>query len=354
LENPDRVRGLTLSACGVDEATDLEESDWMLLLGRVSVKLPDKPLQLFGACNPKAPGHWLAQRFGIVRDRVDKSRAVPGCSAYLTNAFENPFLSEEYKAVLRSYTGIRYQRDVMGAWVSVEGAVYPNWSQTNIRKRPEEFSRYIIACDYGFTDPFVALHIGLDPDRRMHVGSEFVRPRMQTEEQVAAVEKLYIKHPCDYIVVDSAAASLVEALRIAGLPARGAKKGRYEGVEKVRSRLNDPGDGLPRLTVDPSCKTLIEEMEGYEYEPGTEEPRDGKDHCLDALRYAVMAVDRGAIPIVLPDLPAQSVAPAKEHVLFPEKKEAAVDYMERMRKDPDFGFERPRIYRGYGRGSLSG
>jgi phage terminase large subunit len=55
------------------------------------------------------------------------------------------------------------------------------------------------------------------------------------------------------------------------------------------------GDGLPRLTVDPSCEDLIREFETYEYErdaSGTQRDRPKKenDHALDALRYGCMAV----------------------------------------------------------------
>ena len=51
-----------------------------------------------------------------------------------------------------------------------------------------------------------------------------------------------------------------------------------------------PGlDGLPDVTVDPSCVTLIEQMEGYEWDKGGEKERPVKtnDHGPDALRYGV-------------------------------------------------------------------
>lgn len=61
LEDPARIASMNLSGVGCDEAVELSEQDWTMLRGRIRLKLPNLPNQLYGACNPSTPQHWLAK-----------------------------------------------------------------------------------------------------------------------------------------------------------------------------------------------------------------------------------------------------------------------------------------------------
>jgi phage terminase large subunit len=67
-----------------------------------------------------------------------------------------------------------------------------------------------------------------------------------------------------------------------------------DGIAAVQERLKVQADGLPRLTVDPSCLNTINEFESYVWKPERDEPVKENDHALDALRYGVIALVHGA------------------------------------------------------------
>ena len=73
------------------------------------------------------------------------------------------------------------------------------------------------------------------------------------------------------------------------------------GLQAVKNRLVVQGDGRPRLTVSADCVYTIAEFESYQWAENRQgmkdQPVKANDHCMDALRYAVMGVDAGRKPI---------------------------------------------------------
>jgi phage terminase large subunit len=89
-----------------------------------------------------------------------------------------------------------------------------------------------------------------------------------------------------------------------------------QGIQAVKARLRDAGDGKPRLFIlrdalveidtsldagkRPTC--TLEEFPGYVWRESKdgraeyEEPLKVNDHGMDALRYAVMYVDSAVQP----------------------------------------------------------
>jgi len=86
-------------------------------------------------------------------------------------------------------------------------------------------------------------------------------------------------------------------MRNAHLPVREADNAVHDGIQRVKARLARAGDGRPRLTISPSCVNLLAEIESYVWREGKQgvkdEPEKINDHAMDALRYAVMYIDRG-------------------------------------------------------------
>jgi hypothetical protein len=59
---PSKVGSLDLAFAFVDEAVEVTEADWMMLLGRL--RFPNVPFHQIGAAtNPADPSHWLKRRF---------------------------------------------------------------------------------------------------------------------------------------------------------------------------------------------------------------------------------------------------------------------------------------------------
>jgi len=192
-------------------------------------------------------------------------------------------------------TGVQYQRLVLGKWVRAEGAVYDTFDRAvHVRERDSaEFQDWALTLDEGYTNPAVILQVGKDNDGRLHVAREFYERGKLQDTIVSEASAWDEAQRVKVVTVDSAAAGLVAALRDAQLPARPSKGRVLDGIQQVQNMLKVQGDGLPRLTIDPSCTNLIDEFESYVWKQSRDggqrdEPEKEYDHALDALRYLVI------------------------------------------------------------------
>lgn len=328
------------SATGVagDEATEYDQPDYRMLLSRASVKVDGLPNQCYWACNPSTPSHFLAERFAPPGS--GKSKPMPGCVCIPTFTRENFFLSDAYLEMLdRDKGSLWYRRFVEGLWVGADGLVYDRWDRAvHVRTRNEKFARYVIGVDDGYTNPFVALLVGIDGDGRVHVLRECYKPGLLVAARVEAVRETAGDHAIESVSVDPSSPDLIAELKARGLPVIGANNEVVPGINAVHGRMLVLPDGMPRLTVDPSCENLIREMETYQWKPNKpkDEPVKAHDHACDALRYLVARLDisppffaeihgeRADVPPIADQLASKSVA----HT-FAEAREA----------DPDWGFD---------------
>lgn len=291
LEEPERIRGMTLNSAFIDEGTDLTETDYITILGRVSAKT-ETGLQVVMSCNSKHPEHWVAKRWNIVGNQ--QAKPIANRKAFLLNPTDNPYLSNDYLEMLHGWHGsLAYDRDVLGKWISPEGLVFNTFDPNrHVKSVNTPFSRYVIGVDVGFRDPFCALLIGVDQDGNAHVVREIYQTQMNESKQISAIESLCQDLDVDGIYVDYAGSgvSLISSLQNIGLPARKATKDRFQGINKVRDRIT-----ANRITIDSGCVNLLREVQSWEYKPNSEAPIDGNDHSLDALRYAIMGIDSNRI-----------------------------------------------------------
>jgi len=294
LDDAGRIASMNLSGCAVDEAVELNERDWTMLRGRIRLSLPNLPNQLYGACNPSTPHHFLAQRFGLASGR----KCTPNCEVITTTSRDNWFLPKDYIADLETMTGVARKRYVEGLWVGSEGLVYDQWDESIfvVDELPESFDRTIVGMDMGYNNPAVLLLIGMK-DQRMYVIDEWYE-RQKLEQQVIEVALLWKEeHPAiDCFVIDPSAAGLRASMRNVGLDAIPANNAVFTGIQAVASRLSNDSSGKPRLTIHRRCSNTIREFGSYEWlgnRDGTmkDQPKKEHDHALDALRYSVVHID---------------------------------------------------------------
>lgn len=181
---------------------------------------------------------------------------------------------------------------------------------------PADWQRYI-AIDFGYTMPFVALWVALDHDRRMYVYRQIYWSQRIVEDHAKMIKNIIEANDeeiydiiCDHDAEDRA--TLEKYLERSTAKAYKPKGSISMGIQLVRKRLRNAGDGKPRLfilknslvEVDPKLlKTgdpvnLTDEMYFYvmpEDNPDgkpNELPIDAYNHAQDALRYIVMHLDR--------------------------------------------------------------
>ena len=113
---PSKVGSFDGAAVFVDEAVELTEADWILLIGRL--RDPRMPWhQIMAATNPSSPNHWLKRRF---------TPGMPGQRDYFhATAADNRFLPDDYQAAIAGLpNNVFGQRLGQGLWVMAEGAIY--------------------------------------------------------------------------------------------------------------------------------------------------------------------------------------------------------------------------------------
>ncbi len=151
-DKPSRMGSLGMGAIGIDEGTELDEDEYMMLMGRISNKT-DPCRQVFTATNPGPPSHFLHKRF--FKDN-DSTRTVIN-----TNSYENFFLPQDYLDWLDSLEGADHDRYALGKWVGYEGLVYKIWNRpTHFVHRDGPWQRVVMGFDEGFVHPGTIVVVG--------------------------------------------------------------------------------------------------------------------------------------------------------------------------------------------------
>lgn len=280
-----KIRGVTLHGAYCDELTQLQEDFFTMLLSRLS----EPGAKLIGTTNPDAPTHWLKTRyidraadldFLVVRFLIDDNTTLP--KEYVDN-------------IKREYTGVFYDRFILGNWTLAEGIIYPMYKDA-IADPPEEAEpeQYILSMDYGTQNAFAALLWAKYGDTWYAVREYYYSGRDTGQQKTDAQYKAEIDAWLNDVtpgatirtIIDPSAASFIAALR--------QNKDRY----KVQPADNAVLDGIREtatamqtglIKFSPSLKNWRREVEGYVWDEKQTEDKPIKvnDHAQDAARYFV-------------------------------------------------------------------
>ena len=294
MDNPDKILSSERDFIFVNQTEELKIDDWEKLGTRATGRNSVIPFpQIFGDPNPGGSKHWIRERAN-----AGKLKLIPSFHKDNPTLFD-PITGEiteqgtRSMMVLDGLTGVRRKRLLEGIWATAEGAIYDMFDHSiHVADRErEEYQRFILAMDEGYTNPVVILDIGIDGDDRLHIFREYYQ-RGVLQKNVAAIAAEWVEEYDHFMVsVDASAAGLIADLVDKGLPAQGHKGRVLDGITSVQGYLAVAGDGLPRLTIDPSCVETINEFESYVWKPEKDEPIKENDHAMDALRYGVVSLD---------------------------------------------------------------
>lgn len=137
------IQGRTLAGVLLDEVVLQPESFVNQALARCSVE----GSKAWFSCNPGSPRHWFKEKW---IDRREEHNAL-----YLHFTMrDNPSLSEKTLERYESmYSGVFYQRYVLGRWVIADGLVYPMFSEAehivdDIPWQALQRGRWFVSVDY--------------------------------------------------------------------------------------------------------------------------------------------------------------------------------------------------------------
>jgi PBSX family phage terminase large subunit len=288
------IRGKTIGIAVCDEVTLMPEEFFKMLLTRMS----PPGSRLYGTTNTDSPLHYLK------RDYLDNQELID--SGLLRSIHctmdDNPNLTEEYKESQRKfYTGLFYQRFILGKWVMAEGVIYrDSWGKQcefDDADRPVGLSgaggtkERVIVIDYGTTNPFVALDFR-DDGKMIWVDDEYrwdsiKEMRQKTDgEYCRDLTKWLNGDKTPQIIIDPSAASMKAELTANGFWVTDAKNDVASGIQKTSTALSK---GVLRFHRK-RCRRTIDEFQVYSWDKkkalhGLEEPVKSEDHGPDAARY---------------------------------------------------------------------
>ncbi len=255
--------------------------------------------RIFWDTNPDYPEHPVKTQY-IDRSGEKLSNGRLRIKSWHFGLDDNPFLPPDYIEGLKANTppGMWYDRAIKGLWVAAEGLVYELFDR-NIHiaepfTPPEQWQR-IRSIDFGYTNPFVCLWGTVDYDGRLYIYDEHYQAQTLIRDHAAAIHK---RGSVEWTVADHDAQERAE-LNAEQIRTTAATKDVSLGLQRVAERLVVLPDGYPRLFVSGNCVNLLREFGQYVWEPMKdgkpvkEEPHKEHDHSMDALRYMVMALDKG-------------------------------------------------------------
>lgn len=280
------IQGVTLAGVLLDEVALMPRSFVEQALARCSVT----GAKLWFNCNPEGPEHWFRKEWIL---QPEKHRAL---HLHFTMD-DNPSLSEETRQRYYSmYSGIFYQRYILGLWVMSEGLIYDMFDQTEnlYREAPVDLvwsGVRTIACDYGTTNPSVFLDV-YDYDGTLYIAREYrwdsrEEHRQKTDKEYADDLLTFMGKDWCTVLVDPSAASFIAELRSRGVYVLPADNEVLDGIRRTAALLQSR-----KIKIHESCAGLIDELGTYIWDEkasmrGEERPVKERDHGPDALRYFV-------------------------------------------------------------------
>lgn len=307
MDKADKVLSTEFDVVYVNEATEIRESDWETLRGRLRNGVV--PYQMiFGDLNPSGVRHWANIRMmkGLTRRIISRHKDNPAYWDEVKGewtALGNSYINQ----TLKGLTGTRRKRLFSGEWASAEGIVYDSFDpDVHVREVDVTGWRCALGVDVGTKNPTCILSVyqsGID--NHIHIRREFYQAGMSSNRILDAIKLESSRIRPDFIAVDPSAVAYILDLHHSRLPAYPADNDILVGIQRVKSAIEnvtDPPndwdeekDGLfeaeSLFTVDPDCTNLIEEFGMYAFAENarieTDKPVKEYDHSMDALRYVV-------------------------------------------------------------------
>ncbi len=283
----DLIQGITLAGLLCDEVALMPESFVNQATGRCSV---DGSKYWFN-CNPSGPFHWFKVNW------IDKAKEKNLLYLHFTmddNLSLSEKIKDRYKAM---YTGVFYQRYILGLWVMAEGVIYDMFDKAKHVKSIKEIVKQLldrscyVSVDYGTQNATVFLLWQKGKDNVWYCIREYVysgrdEGKQKTDEQYVQDMKDFVEGASiKAVIVDPSAASFIAALRGAGFSVMKAKNDVLDGIRTVGRLLNEG-----RIAFSDSCVETQKEFSSYAWdekacERGEDAPVKKYDHCMDAVRY---------------------------------------------------------------------
>ncbi len=286
------IQGITLAGVLFDEVVLMPESFVNQAIART---LSVDAAKLWFSCNPDSPNHWFYTEW------IKKADEKKVLRLHFTMQ-DNPTMTPAKIARTESmFSGIFYDRYVLGKWVVAEGLVYTMFDRARHVGLPEKLPRgdWYISIDYGTVNPTsMGLWLKAYNGQSYRVRESYYDARKEgvsrtDEEHYATLATLASELPINSVIVDPSAASFIECIKRHGrFRVRKADNTVITGIRNVSNALQSG-----ELHFSPDCADTLREFTLYRWDskhPDTAVIKEN-DHAMDDIRYYVTTIihDKG-------------------------------------------------------------
>lgn len=241
--------------------------------------------------NPAGPYHWF--KLNWIDDRA-KRKMLRLHFTMDDNLSLDEDIKERYKSM---YSGVFYQRYILGLWVMAEGVIYDLFNKAAhvVETVKRHYVEYYVAVDYGTQNP-MAFGLWGRVDKTWYMVKEYhwdgrKERRQKTDVEYAADLKTFLGpiRP-RAIIVDPSATSFKAQLKQERYNVMDAKNAVIEGISNVRSAMSEG-----KIKFNDVCVETFREFASYIWDAkaaarGEDKPAKDNDHMLDSVRYLVNTI----------------------------------------------------------------
>ena len=281
------VQGVTLSGVLFDEVALMPKSFVDQAIAR-TLSIPES--RYWFNCNPESSEHWFYKEW------ICNTKKKHALHLHFTME-DNPILSKkQIDEARRLYSGVFYDRYILGLWCVAEGIIYPQFNKSihvkDIKENDLISGKWYISVDYGTLNAFSAGLWFYDKDKAYRVAEYYhsgreTRKQLTNAQYAEKIKQLAGSRKIEAVIVDPSAASFVAELSNAGFYVKRARNNVLNGIQKVASALQ-----RNKIFFSPDCKDCIREFGLYRWdEKSTEDkPIKENDHAMDDVRYFVNTI----------------------------------------------------------------
>ncbi len=313
--NPDSLRGGTYGFAWLDEAALCPEAAWRELSGG-RIRQPGYPHRAWCTTTPRGK-NWVYRTFAAERETWDEQRAE-AYSLHQWTTLDNPAYHadpQDIPALQAAYGGTGsdfYRQEVLAQFLAFTGLVYRAFDEGLhvCAKVPCRLRRIVAGIDWGVTSPGCIIVIGEGEDGKLYVLEEVYERGLlisgdpNGNDWLTVAKDLRTRHNITQFFADPEDANAILTFQRAGLPVAKADNRRLPGVRAVQAVIG--GDSF--RVLDAQAPNLLAEFSQYHWREtadGTpledQDPAKEFDHSMDALRYAVMGLERPQTTLIMRD-----------------------------------------------------
>lgn len=277
------VRGMTSYGAYINEASLARQEVFSEIISRCS----GRGARIICDTNPDNPEHWLKKEY------IDNPSDT--IQEFHFELDDNTFLSDRYRQNIKEATpsGMFYDRDIKGLWVSAEGVVYRDFDASKHYVQSKDLpplSTYYCGVDWGYEHWGSIVVIGETEDGAAYLVEEHAAQFEEIDYWVDIAKGIQERYGSRVpFYCDSARPEHVARFTREHIKAKNADKSRLSGVEEVAKRFKQD-----KLFV---CRDKVtkfrDEIYQYVWDKKNGEPIKLYDDVLDALRYAIYTHSNG-------------------------------------------------------------